>query len=186
MQDRKDLSTSRREMIVSAAAVIGGIALCPSAVAAATEEISHNAESIHQRVRFAASRQRVYQALTNATQFHEVEKMSGAMKSGMSLGNHPTEISGEAGGPFTIFGGHIVGRHIELVPYQRVVQAWRVVNWDPGVYSITKFELIEQDGGTELVFDHTGFPSGQASHLASGWKENYWEPMEKFLASHPG
>jgi hypothetical protein len=51
------------------------------------------------------------------------------------------------GGAFTLFGGHITGRHIELVPDQRIVQAWRVVDWIPVVYSIVKFELTE---GTTL------------------------------------
>ena len=62
------------------------------------------------------------------------------------------------------------------------MQAWRVVDWDPGVYSIAKFKLIEQGAGTKLVFDHTGFPKGQAEHLAEGWKSHYWDSLEKFLA----
>ena len=66
------------------------------------------------------------------------------MQSAMSLGSKSTEISQQLGGAFTLFGGHIVGRHIELMPNQRIVQAWRVVDWNPGVYSIVKFELAEQ------------------------------------------
>ena len=103
--------------------------------------------------------------------------------SGLSMKNEPTQISPDVGGTFSLFAGHIVGRHIELVPNRRVVQAWRVVVWDPGKYSIAKFELTEQGSGTKLVFDHTGFPEGQAEHLASGWKEHYWDLMEKYFAS---
>jgi activator of HSP90 ATPase len=99
----------------------------------------------------------------------------------MALGTKSTEISREVGGAFSIFRGHILGRHIELVPNQRIVQAWRVADWNPGVYSIAKFELVEQGSGTKIVFDHTGFPVRQAEHLAEGWKGNYWEPLEKFL-----
>jgi len=88
----------------------------------------------------------------------------------------------QGGGAFTIFAGHIVGRHVELVPNERIVQAWRVVNWDPGLFSIARFELVEQGSGTKLVFDHAGFPKGQAKHLDAGWKGNYWEPLVKFLA----
>ena len=87
-----------------------------------------------------------------------------------------------AGGAFLLFGGYITGRQIELVPNERVVQAWRAGGWDPAHYSIAKFELVEQGSGTKIVFDHTGFPNGQAEHLAEGWKGNYWEPLEKFLA----
>ena len=78
------------------------------------------------------------------------------------------------------FGGHIVGRHIELVANERIVQAWRVIDWNPGVYSIVKFELAEQGSGTKLVFDHTGFPEGKGRHLAHGWKANYWDPLGKY------
>ena len=99
----------------------------------------------------------------------------------MRTGSAPTQISQDLGGTFSLFGGHIIGRHLELVPNQRIVQGWRVVTWDPGVYSIARFELNPQGSGTKLVFDHTGFPVGLAKHLADGWKEHYWEPMQKYL-----
>jgi Activator of Hsp90 ATPase homolog 1-like protein len=56
-----------------------------------------------------------------------------------------------------------------------------VGSWEPGIYSIARFELVEQGSGTKIVFDHTGFPKGKAEHLAEGWKINYWEPLEKVL-----
>jgi activator of HSP90 ATPase len=94
-----------------------------------------------------------------------------------------TEIAREAGGAFSAFGGYVTGRQIELVSNERIVQAWRAGSWDPGSYSIARFELTEQGADTKLVFDHTGFPAGEAQHLAEGWKGNYWEPLAKFLAS---
>src|SRR5262249_41981636 len=112
----------------------------------------------------------------------EVTVLSGAMQPGSSLGTKPTEISSDVGGTFTLFGGHIVGRHLELIPGQRIVQAWRVVTWDAGIYSIARFELTEKDAITTIVFDHTGFPKGLAEHLAAGWREHYWEPLAKLLA----
>jgi uncharacterized protein YndB with AHSA1/START domain len=130
---------------------------------------------------FKASRKRVFQALTDAKQFDKVIQLGAAIKT-MSLGNKPTEISRDAGGTFILFGGYVTGRHIELLPDERIVQAWRAGSWDPGVYSIAHFELTEQDSGTKLVFNHTGFPKGRGEHLATGWKINYWEPLEKFLA----
>jgi len=101
----------------------------------------------------------------------------------MVNGRQPARISGEVGGVFTVFGGHINGRIIELVSNERVVQAWRPADWAPGVYSIARFELLDDSAGTRLVFDHTGFPRGQADHLATGWKANYWEPLAKVLNS---
>ena len=174
---------TRRQILASAAVALGALALTSGTVwAAAEEEISHTAESIHQEAVFKANRKRVYEALTDTKQFDKIIRLSPEMQAGKSFGTTPTAISREVGGAFSIFGGHIIGRQIELVPNQRIVQAWRVVDWDPGVYSIAKFELLEQGAGTKLVFDHTGFPKGDAEHLAEGWKSHYWDSIDKFLA----
>lgn len=146
------------------------------------EEISHACETIHQTVVFKASRKRVYEALIDEEQFDKVIKMSAALQSeGKGLGTKPTKIAREAGGTFTLFGGHILGRHVELLPGERMVQAWRVATWEAGVYSIARFEFSDQGSDTKLVFEHTGFPNGQGEHLAMGWKGNYWEPLAKVL-----
>ena len=173
---------SRRQAMVSFAVALAGFALASGRARAGTEEeLSHTAESIHQEAPFKASRKRVYEALTDSKQFNRVTQLSAAMQSG-GLGRTPTEIGREAGDAFTLFGGYIVGRHLELVPDERIVQAWRAASWGPGAYSIVKFELIEQGSGTLVILDHAGFPKGQGEHLAAGWKANYWQPLEKFLA----
>jgi activator of HSP90 ATPase len=153
------------------------------AMAESDPGISHSEESIHQEPSFQASRKRVYQALTNTEQFDQVIQLSGVMQTAaMAKMKKPTAISSHAGGEFALFGGLIVGRHIELVPDQLIVQAWRLGEWDRGVYSIIRFNLAEQGSGTKILFDHTGFPGGNAAHLAAGWQANYWSPLAKFLA----
>jgi activator of HSP90 ATPase len=147
---------------------------------AANSEVSHSSEAIHQEVILKASRKRVYEALTDPKQFHQVVLLSADGKA--MAANVPTEISRDAGGTFSLFGGHILGRHVELVPNERIVQAWRVANWNPGAYSIAMFQLIDQGPATKLIFDHTGFPQGQGQHLSEGWTEHYWRPLAKFLA----
>lgn len=124
--------------------------------------------TIHQEVTFDASAEKVFLALADSTEF---AKMTGAPATG-------TPTAGEA---FTAFGGHITGRHVELVPGKRVVQAWRAKTWPEGKYSIACFELHEQNAKTRLVFDHDAFPEDMKEHLAKGWEENYWKPMRKAL-----
>lgn len=184
MNDRTTLEApiygqTRRQTIVSIVTAFGCLALVPTDVHAGAEDEIRNAESIHQEPFFNASRKRLYEALTDTKQFDKVIQLSAAK---MSMGNKPTEISSDEGGSFALFGGYITGRHLELVPDERIVQAWRVGSWEPGAYSIVKFELRQQGSGTKIVFDHTGFPKGLGRHLAAGWKANYWEPLEKFLA----
>jgi activator of HSP90 ATPase len=86
------------------------------------------------------------------------------------------------GGAFNMFGGLIVGRNIELVAGQRIVQAWRPTHWDPGVYSVVHFEFRPRAAETTLIFDHTGFPAGEYDSLNSGWYNHYWNPLKKFFA----
>jgi activator of HSP90 ATPase len=174
---------TRRRLLSRVAIAVGGLSMdSPKLWAQAAEEISHAAESIHQETVINASRERVYDALTDAKQFNEVTKIAAAKDPAVSLEKALTVISRDVGGAFSLFGGIILGRHIELVPNTRIVQAWRVSYWNPGAFSIAKFELIQQGSGTKIVFDHTGFPKGDAETLASGWKAHYWEPLAKFLA----
>lgn len=130
-------------------------------------------DRIHQEIEIAAPPAAVYEALTTAARF---TAMTGA----------PADIDGTAGGAFACFGGMIAGRNVELIPGERVVQAWRVKVWEPGVYSIARFTLQPVGSGdsitTRVVLDHSGFPDGQAEHLGAGWHANYWEPLRKLLA----
>lgn len=126
--------------------------------------------SIHQEVVIPASPERVYEALMNAAQF---SKFSGGA---------PSAIVAEDGGSFSCFGGMIHGRNVELVPNQRIVQAWRAKPWESGLYSIARFELLEDGTGTRVILHHTGFPTEQEQHLERGWHSNYWEPLQKYLA----
>ncbi len=146
---------------------IAAAALPPAATAAEDPhgEISRTAESIHQEPVFKASRKRIYEAMLDEKQF---SKMTGL----------PAQISREAGGAFSCFEGQIKGRNVELVPNERIVQAWRSDGWKAGIYSIARFMLVEQGSGTKIVFDHTGFPVGQAEHLADGWNGHYWSAIE--------
>lgn len=173
-------------MLAGSAVALGGLLLGRVPAWAGDQDgISHDCAAIHQEAVFKASRKRVYEALTDATQFNKVIQLSAAVRSGAPLGDKPTEISREAGGTLTLFGGYITGRQIELVANQRIVQAWRTAIWSPGVYSIARFELTAQGPDTTLVFDHAGFPPDQAQHLATGWHINYWEPLTKYLAGTP-
>ncbi len=125
--------------------------------------------SIHQEVVIPASPDRVYAALTTSAQFTA------------ATGGRTAEIATDEGGTFSLFGGAIYGRHVELVPGSRVVQAWRVKMWEPGVFSLVRFTLTPEGSGTKVVLDHSGFPEAMQEHLAAGWGTNYWEPLTKYF-----
>src|SRR5882757_4385600 len=126
--------------------------------------------SLHQEVDFKASPQRIYEALLSSKDF---AAFTGA----------PAEIDPKAGGAFSLFGGMVVGRNVELVPNQRIVQAWRVIaDFPEGVYTLVKFELKPRGSQTSVILDQTGFAEGDFDHLSEGWHSHYWEPLKIFLA----
>ena len=168
---------TRRELIAGAAIACLGLAASsvvrgseqPNAAEAQSTGVEGLLTYLHQEIDIKASAQRIYEALLDSKQF--------AAFTGM-----PAEIDPKTGGALSMFSGLIVGRNVELVPNQRIVQAWRPASWDPDIYSIVKFELKGQASKTTVVLDHTGFPEGNFRHLDSGWYARYWEPLKKFLA----
>jgi len=132
--------------------------------------------TIHQEIYFNVDAKRLYQVLLSSDQFSAMTKKSFDMFTASSA-----KINAEEGGIFSVFDGHIIGRILELVPNQRIVEAWRVVDWPPGIYSIARFEFKASGQGTKLIFDHTGFPDGLKEHLSTGWQQHYWDALKKYL-----
>jgi activator of HSP90 ATPase len=170
---------TRRKLLTGMAVALGGLVAGAhvSGKAQGNQEETKEAMStgveglltyLHQEIDIKASRQKIYDALLYSNQF---TAFSGA----------PAEINRESGGTFSLFGGLIVGRNVELVPRERIVQAWRPANWEPGIYTLAKFELNELGPQTRIVLDHTGFPEQNFRHLNSGWYAHYWEPLKKYL-----
>ena len=132
--------------------------------------------TIHQDVDFKISPHKLYQALLSSKEFSASTK-----RSFDAFSEKSAAIDSVIGGSFSLFDGHIVGRILELVPDHRIVEAWRVVDWDAGKYSIVKFELTSQGSGTHLSFDHIGFPEGLKEHLATGWQQHYWDALNSYF-----
>jgi uncharacterized protein YndB with AHSA1/START domain len=124
---------------------------------------------IHQEVIVQSTPEAVFEVLTSAKKFAEM------------TGGRSAEISAEPGGAFKLFGGDIEGRNIELIPGARVVQAWRPTAWPKGLYSLVRFELTREGGGTKIVFDQIGHPEQAEIMLTTGWQGMYWDPIIKVL-----
>ena len=180
MSKRQDMvghATTRRQLIAGVVVALGSLAagseVRGESQQQATKDTSSTAAngkrtSLHMEMDYKASPQRIYETLLDSKQF-------------TSFSGMPAEVDPKEGGAFSMFGGMIVGRNVELIPNQRIVQAWRPTHWDPGVYSIVRFELKTRDAETMLVLDHTGFPEGEFDHLEWGWHNHYGEPLRKFL-----
>ncbi len=167
---------TRRSAIPTIAMAVGAFAATCAIRGSAQQSVNEipstpaNAHrtSLHQEVELKATAQRIYEILLDPKQFAAFTSL-------------PAEIDAKAGGIFSMFGGLIGGRNIELVPDQRIVQAWRPAHWDAGVYSIVRFDLKTKGSATAILLDHTGFPETHYDSLYAGWKSRYWDPMKKYL-----
>lgn len=125
---------------------------------------------VAQTVHFDAAVDRVYAAIADS---REHSAFTGA----------PAELASHVGGPFTTHGGAIEGRMLEVVPNERIVQAWRSGDWPDGVFSIVRYDFAPDDDGTRISLEHTGLPEDASAHIADGWRQRYWEPLETYLAA---
>jgi activator of HSP90 ATPase len=169
---------TRRQVIIGAALAFGGLAAGaeifgqtpPPAMKEVPSTPANAARtSLHQEVVIKAEPRRIYEALLDSKQF--------AAFSGLAA-----DIDRKPGGAFTMFGGLIGGRNVELTPNACIVQAWRPSHWEPSVYSIVRFDFKAQDGGTLVVLDHKGFPAGEYDSLYAGWTGHYFDPLKKFFS----
>jgi activator of HSP90 ATPase len=144
--------------------------------------LTADAAAIHQEIAISASCARVYTALTSAHDFESITRLSDAADLLTAAHAKVTAISNRVGGGFTLFGGYITGRNLDLAPGKRLVQAWRAGGWGPGEYSVVRFDLNSGPDGCRIIFDQRGFPASQGKSLAYGWRVHYWEPLSKFLS----
>ncbi len=177
-QIRHAVAPTRRQVIAGTAIAVSSLAAGLNLRAAVPQqsmaqnpspEENRGRTSLHQEINLNATPTRIYDIFLDSKQF--------AAFTGM-----PADIDPKAGGAFSMFQGMIVGRNVELVPAERIVQAWRPAAWPPGIYSLVHFELKPNGSGCTVVLDHSSFPPGNYDHLSLGWKDHYWEPLKKFLA----
>ena len=124
-------------------------------------------KDIRQTVTFKASAHAVYEILMDSKKHSE-------------LAGDDARISRKVGGKFNV-GNYIEGVNLELVPDEKIVQAWRYNDWPKGHYSKATFALKKSEGKTKLTFTQTGVPEKFYADIKQGWIDYYWTPMKEML-----
>lgn len=96
-------------------------------------------KTIQQTVLFKVSPHEVYDALMSSKQHTEFT-------------GDAAQISKKVGGAFSAYGGYITGTNLELVPDEKIVQAWRTSDFPEGHISTVTFILKPTRSGTKLFF----------------------------------
>ena len=98
----------------------------------------------------------------------------------------PASASTEIAGIFTAHDGYINGINLELDEGKRILQSWRISEFDstdPDSSIELVFEPIKN--GTRLTPTHSNLPHpGQAGDYESGWQDFYFNPMLEYFSEN--
>lgn len=84
----------------------------------------------------------------------------------------------EPGAEFSLWGGSITGKNIELVPGKKLVQEWYFGETEhPSIVTII---LHQHKHGTSVELRHTNIPDEDFENITEGWNENYFGSLTSF------
>lgn len=127
-------------------------------------------KTISQRVTFAAPPEVVYELLADSRQH-------------AALTGRSAVISREIGGAFSVRDSEVTGINVDLVPGQRIVQAWRHRLFPKGIFSMAAVTLTPTaTGGTALRLTHRGVPKDLIPDTERAWREQYWARIKAHVA----
>lgn len=94
-------------------------------------------------------------------------------------GASPAKMDDKVGTEFTLWGGDIHGKNLEVVENKKLSQEWFGGQWNEP--SIATFTLKETDGKTEIELNQTNVPDDEAKEIADGWKQYYLGAIKEYL-----
>ena len=121
---------------------------------------------IKQRYTILAEPEKVWDALVNP---EIIEKWGGG----------PAVMSEDVGSEFSLWGGDIYGRNIEVEKGIKLVQEWYGGEWDSP--SLVTFKLSADDHCTEIILEQKDVPEGEMKDIDAGWHDYYLGPIKRLL-----
>ena len=89
----------------------------------------------------------------------------------------PATVGNEVRGDFSVRGGDINGKNLEMLPGELIRQSWLIQQSADSELEIT----LELEGtGTRLTLKYTNL-MGNGTHYKTGRVEYYFEPMEAYF-----
>jgi uncharacterized protein YndB with AHSA1/START domain len=108
----------------------------------------------------------VWNALTDQ---HEIE----------TWGAGPAVMSDKEDSEFSLWGGQIHGKNIQVDHEEVLKQEWFGGEWDTP--SLVTFTFIDEGEKTRLDLTHENFPPEERRALDEGWDSDYLGPMIEHL-----
>ncbi len=123
--------------------------------------------TIKQTYVIAATPEEVWRALTHP---ELIQEWSGAS----------AQYSPEAGAPYSLWDGDIVGEIVEVVPGARLVQTWKPTDWTR-LDSVVRITLVPQEGTTLVDLVHENVEESDYDGTNEGWDIYYLGAIKRML-----
>ncbi len=124
-------------------------------------------ESIVHEERFKCTGQELYNVLTQREMLQAFTAAAVNMK----------EVA--VNEPFEILNGNIQGRWMQLQPFTKIVQKWRLRSWPTEHFSTVEFTINQSSDDTKLKLKQTQVPVKEVECTKQGWNRYYFEPIRK-------
>lgn len=94
-------------------------------------------------------------------------------------GGGPAKMSDKKGAHFSLWGGDIWGKNLEVIKREKLVQEWHD---DQNTYNMVVTMTLEgNEDSTTLTLLHENVPNDRYDDLNNGWKKYYLGPLKTFV-----
>jgi activator of HSP90 ATPase len=102
------------------------------------------------------------------------------------IASSPCIISAKEGAKYSVHGGYIKGKNLQLVKDKLIVQTWRAQGWEKNDVDST-FIIHLEPKGKDVVLQaiHANVPDKHVESVKKGWIGHYWNPWKQHIAGKP-
>jgi len=91
-------------------------------------------------------------------------------------------IQPHEGGAFSLCNQSQSGYFLHIVQNKRLVMSWTHKKLPAGHYTTVDIRLARNEsGGTRLILNHLGVPSGDDGWVTDAWTKSFWAPLSAHL-----
>jgi uncharacterized protein YndB with AHSA1/START domain len=99
----------------------------------------------------------------------------------------PATGTPKVGSRFTAWDGYIEGKYVALERGKKIVHEWETTEWPEGYPpSVVQLQIEPRGKKTLVTMVHSRAPAAQAESYAQGWREYYWEPLQRYFKGPKG
>eukprot|EP01128_Nolandella_sp_AFSM9_P012914 TRINITY_DN975_c1_g1_i1.p1 TRINITY_DN975_c1_g1~~TRINITY_DN975_c1_g1_i1.p1 ORF type:complete len:369 (-),score=99.87 TRINITY_DN975_c1_g1_i1:111-1136(-) len=127
-----------------------------------TTKKSRGKKNFTQSVKFGISPGEMYET------FADQNRVSGFTGS-------PAKVGKAVGEDYSILGGVVTGKMLEVTPRSKLAWTWRHESWDPETFSQVTVTFKAEGGKALVIVNQTGIPEDDFQRTRDGWEQFFWK-----------